>query len=171
MRTKRTSKRASRPPRLRHKNWRLWMVAYPFKRDRVGSDYTGVLITDSSTVPLPVAFVSNNGVDAVKVAVKIIRGTLPYSKLTAVFGADWVRLGTRLNSAILQPLDPLTGKLEMNILYLAAARIFVDPLDHGVCFHTMDARHFGTYLQTQRALRAQSVGIPQATETPGVIAL
>jgi hypothetical protein len=103
-------------------------------------------------MPLPVAFISSNGRNAVKLALAIIRGKASFAGIIDYRGGNWLRVGTCVNGAILYPLDSVRGEPDYSIDHLDAAMVSIDPLDGGLGFMTFDSVRLHTYLGTQAAL-------------------
>ncbi len=139
---KRQSKRAGSS----RSGWRLWNVVYP-KPDRISAaEPAGVLVTTSDIVPLPIAFVSSNNRNAASFARRLIAGRASFADVVDYRGCNWITVGQRVNGAILYPLDRATGKPDFSIDHLAAAQVFIDPLDGNVSFRTYDRAGLAEYL-------------------------
>ncbi|HEX4055995.1 MAG TPA: hypothetical protein VHX86_17155 [Tepidisphaeraceae bacterium] len=146
-----SAKKSKPGHRERRSASRLWLVVYPLDDRMDAREPAGVFISTSDLVPLPVAFIPNSGRDAVRLALRIIRGKASFDEATDYRGCNWMMVGSRMNNAILYPLDS-TGKPDVSVDHLAAARVFIDPLDHSVRFITFDVKGLATYLSTQKML-------------------
>ncbi|MGA2442455.1 MAG: hypothetical protein ABSH08_15995 [Tepidisphaeraceae bacterium] len=111
-----------------------------------------MLITTSGILPLPIAFISNVGRNAVKLALTIIRGSASFADVLDYRGRNWLGVGTCVNGALLYPLDSISGAFDPSIYHLDAAMVSIDPLDGGVSFMTFDRARLRTYLGTQAML-------------------
>ncbi|MGD0766689.1 MAG: hypothetical protein ABSB42_00540 [Tepidisphaeraceae bacterium] len=132
------------------RTWRLWSVTYR-QQERLGDGApVGCLLTTFGLLPLPIAFVSNVGQDAMKLAIAIVGGA-SFAGATDLRGRNWLGVGTCVNGAILRPLNN-RGQPELMVDHLDAAMVSIDPLDGGVSWLTFDNKRLRTYLGTQSML-------------------
>jgi hypothetical protein len=132
--------------------------------DRISDgDPPGIFISTAGLSPMPIAFVSFHRRDAVRLALKLIAGKGDFRDVVDYRGLGWSVVGACINSAILYPLNPITGRPEQSAA-LAAAMVLVNPLTGAARFSAFSAGTLRDYLATQRFL---DWAIPQALATSG----
>jgi len=145
------------------RTWRLWSVAYR-QQERLGDgEPVGCLLTTFGLLPLPIAYISNVGQDAVKLAIAITGGA-SFAGAMDLRGRNWLGVGTCINGAILRPLESRTGRPDLGVDHLDAAMVSIDPLGGGLSWMTFDNARLRTYVGTQAAL---DWAIPRAIARQG----
>jgi hypothetical protein len=169
-RNKSKSSSSHRRPRIdRSENraaWRLWAVVFP---GRDAGEVAAVLITNSAIAPLPIAFISNFGIDAIQIGMKILRGRAALDGEADFRGSNLYAVADRLSGALLYPIDPIDGGHDNGVDHLDAARISIDPTTEAVSFITLDSRGLAAFLGIApfstglipRALRREAMGLRQ----------